>query len=191
MGPMRSALLMCLVVLACGCQATSFQNPPLADSGCDPALAGDWVSLDDAGTPNGELRLSLTAKCELNVAGTEVKQPDAGPTQVHLGRRGNTDYAWFNAAWSNHVFDVKEFEADPQDVYLFRYEVQGQELIMRAIDHKAVAHRIIDGGISGTVRSDENVLVNRVTGPARADILDYPDLFSKESSRFARAKAKL
>jgi hypothetical protein len=125
------------------------------------------------------------------MTGSEVKSAaPAAPTQVYTARRTGQDYAWFSAAWANHLFDVKEFQVDPADVYLFRYEVRDKELLLQAIDHKFVAHQIIDGGITGTVRSDDNLLVNRVTGPARPEILDLPDLFSKDVAHFSREKAK-
>jgi hypothetical protein len=163
----------------------------LVSAGCDPALVGEWISLDDKGVANGELHLSVSATCQMDMTGTSAKPVGAeGPTQVYSGRRAGQAYAWFNAAWANRLFDVKEFQVDPRDIYLFHYEVSGNELRLRSVDHKAVAHRIIDGDITGTVRSDDNVLVNRVTGPARPEILDFPKLFSTESARFAREKAK-
>lgn len=188
---LRSTMLMCVLALTCACQATSFQTPPLADGDCDPALAGGWVSLDDKGVPNGDLRLLISASCQINLTGTSVKQaPPEGPTQAHMARHGGQSYAWLDAGWANRMMEVKEFQVDPGDVYLFRYEVHDDELLLQTVDHKVVAHRIIDGDIAGTVRSDENVLVNRVTGIAQPIVLDVPGLFSKDASRFGREHAK-
>jgi len=187
----RASILVWLLALTCACQGTSFQNAPLASAGCDPALVGEWISLDDKGVANGELRLSISATCQIDMSGTSAKPVAAeGTTQVYTATRAGQAYAWFNAAWANRLFDVKEFQVDPRDIYLFRYEIGGNQLHLRSVDHKAVAHRIIDGDITGTVRSDDNVLVNRVTGPARPEILDFPKLFSTESTNFTREKAK-
>jgi hypothetical protein len=187
----RASILVWLLALTCACQGTSFQNAPLASAGCDPALVGEWISLDDKGVANGELRLSISATCQIDMSGTSAKPVAAeGTTQVYTATRAGQAYAWFNAAWANRLFDVKEFQVDPRDIYLFRYEIGGNQLHLRSVDHKAVAHRIIDGDITGTVRSDDNVLVNRVTGPARPEILDFPKLFSTESANFTREKAK-
>ena len=65
---MKIATCLCLLLLA-GCQATSFQTPPLgAEADCDPDLVGRWVSVTDAGQPNDELRLDIDAACALAVA---------------------------------------------------------------------------------------------------------------------------
>lgn len=187
----RTCVLVWLLALTCACQGTSFQNAPLASAGCDPAFVGEWISVDDKGVANGELRLSVSATCQIDMSGTSAKPVAAeGTTQAYTATRAGQAYAWFNAAWANRLFDVKEFQVDPGDVYLFRYEVNGNELHLRSVDHKAVAHRIIDGDIKGTVRSDDNTLVNRITGPARPEILDLPNLFSADSARFARQKGK-
>lgn len=183
--------VLCLPLLLCACQATSFQNPPLAEEACDPALAGNWSSVDESGKRNGELQLKLSETCQLEISGSSVKAPgSAGATLAHTARRAGHAYAWFNAGWANRLFEIGEFDAPPDDVYVFRYTVQGQDLLLQGLDHKAVAHKIIDDAIPGTVRSDDNALVNRITGPARPETLELPGLFSTDVSRFTREPAK-
>jgi hypothetical protein len=184
---MKIATCLFLLLLA-GCQATSFQTPPLAaETDCDPELVGRWVSVTDAGQANDELRLDIDAACALAVADFDKGQLREGEsTTLRVGRDATGRYAWVTAGWADRRFDAKDLQTDPADIYLFRYRIEGSELVVQTVDHKAVAHRIIDAGIPGTVRSDDRVLANRITGRARPELLTLPDLFEAEPMRFRR-----
>lgn len=184
---MKFAFVLTLALLA-GCQATSFQSPPLAsDPACDPQLVGRWISVTEAGKPNDEMRLDIAADCQLKVADVDKGLLREGePTTLRVSRNATGPYAWITAGWADARFEAKDLQTDPADVYLFRYRVQGSDLFVHAVNHKAVAHRIIDANIPGTVRSDDRVLANRITGRARPELLTLPDLFEAEPLRFRR-----
>jgi hypothetical protein len=57
------------------------------------------------------------------------------------------------------------------------------------IDHKTVAHLIIDRKLDGTVLSDEDRLVNRITGTPQPATLLLPGLFDADTLEFRRAGA--
>jgi hypothetical protein len=184
---MITPIVLCL--FGCACQSTSFQTAPLAaDTGCDPALAGRWASVDDAGHPNDELHLAIDADCRLTVTDREGGRVREGaPTTLRVGHVATQRYAWVTAGWADLRFDASDdLHTDPADVYLFRYHVEADALAVDFVDHKAVAHRIIDGSIPGTVRSDERTLVNRITGPAMPELLAMPELFGAEPAKFRR-----
>lgn len=183
----RSTLLLCLVTLSCACQITSFQTPPLADSDCDRALVGRWQSVDESGKPDGDMTLQIAANCQLVLIDESKDKPSTSePTRLHVAQANGQRYAWVDMAWGLRTLDAKDVVAEAGDVSLFRYQVQGTKLVGNGVDHKAVAHRIIDGKIPGTVRSDDSALANRITGPARPELLDLPELISKDSARFQR-----
>lgn len=182
-----AAALLC--ALACACQSTSFQSPPLAaDPGCDAALVGRWVSVNDQDRPNDEMKLSVGAQCQLSVTDWDKGKPREGAaTTLKVARANGMRYAWMTAGWADVRFaNAEVLGTDPADVYLFRYHVEGDTLEVESVDHKAVAHHIIDGAIPGTVRSDDRALVNRITGPADPQLLAMPDLFGAGGMRFRR-----
>ena len=185
MKPLAIALL---CALACACQSTSFQEPPLAaDAGCDAALQGHWASVNEKDEPTDEMHLDIGADCRLAITDREGGRIREGtPTTLKVARHNGLQYAWFTAAWADARFQVTEdLKTPPEDIYLFRYRVEGDSLQVDPVDHKVVAHAIIDDRITGTVRSEQRNLVNRVTegGP---DLLLVPGLFSEEPMRFRR-----
>ena len=186
---MKAIATLVLCLLACACQSTSFQSAPLAaDAGCDPALAGRWASVDESGHPNDEVHLAIDADCRLTVTDREGGRVREGePTTLRIGHAADQRYGWVTAGWADVRFEATDdLQTDPADIYLFRYHVDGDALSVDFVDHKAVAHRIIDGAIPGTVRSDDRTLVNRVTGPAMPALLATPDLFGAEPAKFRR-----
>lgn len=176
-----------LAGLCCACQSTSFQTPPLAAGACDTALAGRWLSLDAKGEPDGEMELQVSGDCELEVADRNNGVIRRGrPTRLHTARDGGQSFLWVDAAWATTRFEATDLAVDPHDVYVLRYEVDDAQLLVNAMDDKAVAHLIIDGKVPGTIRSGDNELVNRITGPARPEILQLPGVFSADPLRFRR-----
>lgn len=179
---LRPLALLAMAGLFCGCVSTSFQTAPLAAQACDPGLAGAWLSVDKEGKPDGEMRLQLSADCRLQVTDRSAgKEREGEPTTLSTAQRNGQSYAWINAGWTSRRFEMKELPSDSNDVIIFRYKVNGRQLDLEMIDHKLVAHRIIDGAIPGTVMKEENSLINRVTGPARPDLLDIPGLFEADN----------
>ena len=186
---MKTLAVLLLCALGCGCASTSFQSAPLAaDPGCDPALAGNWASVNDAGGPDDEMHLAIGADCSLAVTDRDGGRLREGPaTTLSVAHVADQRYAWVSAEWADLRFEAtEEFRAPAGDVYLFRYRVAGDTLAVEFVDHKAVAHRLIDGDLKGTVRSGDSALVNRVTEAPGTRMLALPDLFDREARQFRR-----
>jgi hypothetical protein len=176
-----------LLALLCACQGTTFQTPPLAAAGCDPALPGRWISINENGRPDGEMVLLFSANCQLDVtdrANGKLREGEA--TQAFVARSGIHTYMWVNAGWAAQRFDFADLAVNPGDVFLMRYAWDHGELLFNDVDDKAVAHLIIDGKIPGTVDYQDDRLLNRITGPARPEALAVPGVFSAEVLRFRR-----
>ena len=79
------ALVSCL--LLAGCEATSFQASPVADAGCDPALAGTWLSVDEKsdGKDDGEARY-LWVDADWAKQRFEIKDTAAPSGDIYLLR---------------------------------------------------------------------------------------------------------
>ena len=186
----RTALSLLAAALLAACQGTSFEKPPIADAGCDPALAGTWLSQDEGPADEGEVVLLVDARCRVHVEeheATGVKRGDG--VQAHLGRHGKHDYLWVDARWAHARFD--EPQAPPAgDVYLLRYQREGELLTLWTPDDKPIAHAIIDNDLTGEVVSRDNRLFNRLTGEPGPDVLDRPGFFKAEPVRFRRQAAR-
>lgn len=184
--PFRHAVLAAGALLLGACQMTTFEAAPIAAGGCDPGLAGRWLSMDEDAAGNGEVVLVLDDACRLVM---EIAQKDSvrrsEPTALHLGRHGLYRYGWVDARWALAQADDARGVPD-SDVYLLRIARDGDRLTLWTIDDKAVAHAIIDGQLSGEVRAKDRDVVNRLTGAGDAALLDHPGLFKSEPVGFLR-----
>ncbi len=182
---MKTAAILLVLALA-GCQITTFETAPLAAAACDPALSGRWLSLGDDGERDGELELRLGGDCRLEVDDLDkgvLRQGAA--TTLRVAEYGGEHYAWVDAAWLRERFGP-EFEAPKSDTYLMRYRVRGDELCLRALDHVAIAHQIIDGDLPGEVHYADHRLSNRITGPATPAVLARRGVFARDELHFKR-----
>lgn len=168
------------------CQNTTFEHPPVVETGCVPALAGDWLSQGVADESDGEVELSIDQQCHLEVLEHEQDGLRRGESTVlHGGKDREQGYLWVDAAWANQRFESKH-AAPAGDVYVLRYRLDGNSLQMRLPDDKAIAHLIIDGKLQGEVQRNEDSLFNRILGPLPAGQLRRHDLFTGEVARFKR-----
>ena len=191
MNLIRGSSLTLLVILA-GCQATTFQNPPVAERACDSQLVGDWFSVADSDSNDtpGEVELRIDRTCGLSMI-EHKKDGDVGgdATKLHVGRDGAQGYFWLDAAWA--FKRAQSSEPPPAgDVYLLRYAIRGKELQLNTADDRAIAHRILNDELKGDVHKTEGTLVNRLTGTVSAEQLHDKIVFDSKPARFARHDAE-
>ena len=184
--------LMFLIASLIGCEATTFQKPPLTEAGCDPQLVGDWLTVPDPGTNEapgeGELQIDKTCKL-IAIDHKQDKTETKDPTQLHVGHDGTQAYAWVDSAWAFR-FAQSDQKAPPGDVTLLRYVIHADELSFSPTDSRAIAHRIIDGDLQGDVRKLDGVLLNRVTGTLTPEELRAKVAFHNDPTRFVRHPTK-
>ncbi len=190
---MKIVRIMALVVAAvlAGCHATTFEHPPVAETGCDPRLVGDWLSVPDPGSGDtlGEAEVQVDATCTLVAVDHEPnKTVRSDPVMAHLGRDDAHTWLWVDAAWG---FKAAQSQQQPPtgDVTVFLYRLDGDKLELALPDDRAVAHRIIDGDLQGDVSKAGGMLLNRVTGKPTASQWRAMILFNDQSGRFERRKA--
>jgi hypothetical protein len=193
-----AALLLSLGGLA-GCETVVFEAPPVAVQACDPALVGNWLSVDKDPKDAGEVELRIATDCTLLFVEHEKDGTREGaPTPLHVGRDGRIAYAWVDAGWAE--FRMRAKDAPPHDpaepypfaegdIVLMQYRVSGRRLELRQADAKLFAHRIIDGKIKGTVKRGDDDLAVRVTAPVDPRQLRDAKLFRSGDMRFERAAA--
>jgi hypothetical protein len=187
MNAMRWLQLAMLVGLA-GCEATTFQNPPLAESACDARLVGDWLSVADSDSNDtpGEVELQIDKACSLSMIEHKKNGDEGGDaTLLHVGRDGAQDYFWLDATWAFKRAQSNQ-PAPAGDVYVLRYVVRDKEMQLYTIDDRAVAHRILDDELKGEVHKTENTLVNRLTGAVTVEQLRGKIAFAAKPARFTR-----
>lgn len=171
-----------------GCEATTFERPPVAELACPSQLAGDWLSVADSTSNDilGEVELQIDRSCNLSII-EHKKDGDVGgaTTLVHVGRDGSQNYLWLDATWAFQRAQSTR-PAPPGDVYVLIYSVDGKELRLFAADDRAIAHRILDDQLKGEVHKTESSLVNRLTGNMTAEQLRTRIAFTAKPARFTR-----
>lgn len=184
---MKNLLIMVACVLLAACEATTFEQAPVAALPCDPALAGHWASEGDGEDDDGEIVLQIDAACQLAVVEqkSDGKPRTGEATPLHLGRHGRHHYAWVDAGWMMRRFD-EDHRFPDGDIFLVRYRQRGDRLDLWPTDDKAVAHAIIDDRLEGEVLARDNELFNRLTGGPDAAVLEHRGLFDAEAVGFRR-----
>jgi hypothetical protein len=192
--PPRLLAFASFVMLLGACQRTVFESPPAAAAACDPALAGRWLSLGDRAEERGELEANIDAACGL----VTIERKQAGPqrstpTTLRHARVDGMNYLWVDAAWVHRNFEVEAGVLDrPGDVYLYAWRLRGDQLLLSAPPHRALAHHVLDKDIKGDVLMQDEDLTIRVRGDAAATraMLRKHRLFRfDEPLRFERAAA--
>jgi hypothetical protein len=187
----RSLALLLLVGLA-GCEATTFEKPPLAETSCDPQLVGDWLTVADPGSSDmpGEGELRIDKSCMLIAIDHKLDKPVTSDTiQLHIGHDGAQKYLWVDSAWAFR-FAQSDEPAPAGDVTVLRYDLQGKDLTLNMTDDRAIAHRIIDGDLQGDVHESDGVLLNRLTGKLTPEQLREKVAFSDKPAQFVRREAE-
>jgi len=186
----RVPLALAALFALAGCQVTTFEQSPLAALPCDPAVVGEWHSIGDEPSGDGEMILRVSADCQLGVEERTVEGPRTGdPTPLFLGEHAGQRYAWTDAGWLLRRFG-EEHAVPAGDVHLVRYRIEGERLALWSTDDKPVAHAIIDGELKGEVIARDNRLFNRLVAPQAPEVLDHPGLFDDEPAWFRKAGAQ-
>ncbi|MEO8742782.1 MAG: hypothetical protein ABI365_06280 [Lysobacteraceae bacterium] len=189
--------LMILLASLIGCDATTFQKPPLAEAACDPQLVGDWLTVPDPGSheAGGEGELQIDKTCQLIVIDhkqdkTRAEQANASdPTQLHVGHDGTQGYFWVDSAWAFH-FAQSDLQPPAGDVTVLRYGISGDDLSLSLTDDRAIAHHLIDGNLQGDVRKIDTTVLNRITGTLAPGQLRDQIAFSDKPAHFVRNNAE-
>ncbi len=188
-------LALCLILPLAGCQRTLFEAPPAAALGCDPALAGQWLSKGDGKDVDGELRVLVDAQCSLHTV--ELRSDGeriSGHTRVGTVDLGRQTIVVIDAAWANRSFDLQAGPLDrPGDVYLFAYRLRGTDTLqLLPVRHKAVAEWALADKLEADILLQDGSLTVRVRGDANAqrDQLRRLRLFDRAAPlTFLRAAA--
>ena len=174
MKPLRM-LLLALVLPLAACDETRFTADPLGEArACEPGLAGTWRIEDDGdGAPEF---VHLEADCDLRLlraapGGEGGLDLDAVARRTvslspSIGRVDGTLYLSltdedFHRAANDEGGDTGHPEASG-GFHVYRIELRGESAQLRGVDHRAVAHALIDGKLNGQVRKDDEGLKNLV-----------------------------
>lgn len=189
----RAATLALSLLTLVGCERTLFERSP-AEAGCDPALAGRWLSQDQNAKDEGELVATIDAQCQLSTVEHKADGPRRStPTTLRTGQADGVRYLWLDAAWANSSFEVERNALDREgDIYLFAYRLRGDRLDLAAPPHRSVAHRVLDKDVPGEVLKQDDSLTVRVTGERdalRKTLRQYRIFRFDDALRFRRANS--
>ncbi|HEU0152373.1 MAG TPA: hypothetical protein VFQ84_03395 [Arenimonas sp.] len=186
----RAALALAALLVLAGCQITTFEQAPLAALPCDPAVVGEWHSIGEAPSGDGEMILRVAADCQLSVEERTAEGPRIGePTRLFLGEHAGRRYAWTDAGWLLRRFE-EDHPVPAGDVHLVRFAIEGDRLSLWSTDDKRIAHAIIDGDLSGEVSARDRRLFNRLVGPPSPEVLEHAGLFDDASADFRKIEPR-
>jgi hypothetical protein len=185
--------LLALLVLGAGCQRTLLSQAP-AEGGCDPALQGHWASAGTRSTAAGEVEATIGADCTLLLVEHGAEGARHWPSIVLSSARvGRRDLLWLDATAANRAFDIAPTALDREgSVYLFAYSASARRLTVVPLDHRRLAHRVIDSALAGAALADGHDLVLRLDGgrDELTALLGARNSFArKEAMRFDRRSA--
>ncbi len=195
MSLMRIFVILPLLATLVACDESRFVVDPLGEARvCEAQLAGNWRIVDD---PDGAPEyLLIDAACNVRVVrgprpgeGSSTLDESTQQSQVELapsiGRIGNVVYATLTDAQYHLAAgedDGKPAHADQRDgFHVFRIEASRDRILLRAVDHQALAKAIIDNQVKGEVSKTDDGLKNLVLLDSRgvAGLLTERWLFRK------------
>ena len=110
------------------------EQSPLAALPCDPAVAGEWHSVGDEPSGDGEMILRVSADCQLEIEERTPAGPRTGDaTPLFLGEHAGQRYAWTDAGWLLRRFG-EDHVLPAGDVHLVRYAITGDRLELWSTD---------------------------------------------------------
>lgn len=183
---MRILSALAVLLLLAGCQATFWAQPPLPAGGCDPAVQGRWysdVDYPDEGESR-QVRLNIDARCQVvatQILGGAVSY-SSSPTSIGMAQLRGQSYVWMNAN-SMLTFNGHSHRTQAGDVVVFRYRVEGENLLIWEVNHLHLRNLISSGAIAGGIDDNEMNEFNRITGPVAPVQLAAPEFFYEEATR--------
>lgn len=176
---MRLAVVVLAVCLLAGCEQTRFESLPGEQiESCDPRWVGNWrfVSFEDD-DEDDVVHVSINADCTEVRTIEEGKQEDLGAT-LRFARVGNLAIIATMLDEDSPKADGDEAKRPPGYHY-FRYQVRRDRITLYDVDHRRVAHWLIDGKLRGSTEFTSGqpggrrlrhgeTLDNFITGDAQA-----------------------
>jgi len=173
---LRIFLILPLLAALGGCDESRFVVDPLGEARvCETQLAGNWLVVDVGGGAPDYLLIDPMCNVRLLRAprageGSSALDGSTQPTQIALapsiGRIDGVTYAtltddqYHRAAGED---DGQPAHADQRDgFHVFRIEAARDRIVLRAVDHAALAKAIIDNKVNGEVSKTDDGLKNVV-----------------------------
>jgi len=185
----RFLLVPAALALLTGCEATRFEQAPLAaDASCDRALLGHWQSRDVPGSSE-RTELRVSADCQLTV--TEHGSSGArttDPVRLHTARLDGMAHAWVDAAWAHAHFVDGGPQLEPGEVYVLQYRFQDGVLEILGPDSALAAKLVRAGRLQGQVEETDFEVFVRIAAGSGRKALQQPGLFIAEDYFFERAE---
>lgn len=161
-------MTLALAALLTACESVQFQSPPSWPlAACDTDLVGDWrvQDLQNPGSGEGEQYLRVSSDCahwhtislEKDENGQLKADVDDIEDDMALGIAHSDQQSYIAALEHPDKSAGTDPASTPRGYVLIAYEFVEDALILRQIDPKTTAHRIIDGAIPGWVdKHDRN-----------------------------------
>ncbi len=176
--PFAPLALVALTALLSACDDTRFATD-LAETTptCDADLSGTWLIVDEDDVLGDYLRVddscAMTLLTQKNVEDEEESHLATVAIHPNLVRVKRDLILTISDADASRVDrmdepDKNEPPLDPPGFRYYRVEGKGDRLRILGVDHRAIAHAIIDAKIEGDTRKKDRNLTNFVTGDREA-----------------------
>ena len=145
-------VLLCAALL-CGCQNTTFENAPAEKMAtCDPHFVGKWrlVSSKDQRNEDNDFFVIVERDCKRWRFIEDGKDDEKTESSTHFAFARIGDLALLTVKDDADASDKNDRQARWKQGYLYlRYEIVDKTVRLYPIDHKHMAHLIIDGTVGG------------------------------------------
>lgn len=143
------------------CDTVEFQSPPsLPLAACDPLLVGDWRAEDLRKEPDGgDLYLRISSDCERwhsigierDEQGKEAAEVDDLEEDLEIGFARSEKQAWIAARDRPDPGKESSPQDKPNGYTLVAWDRDGDHVVLRQVDLRAVSHLIVDDVVPGWI----------------------------------------
>ena len=146
------ALLVCIALLG-GCQNTTFENPPAEKmAACDPHFVGKWrlTNPDEKRSEDKGFFVIVERDCKRWRFIEDGKDDEKTEASTHFAFASLGDLSLLTVRDDADASNKNDAQARWKNGYFYlRYELVDKSVRLYPIDHKHLAHLIVDGAVHG------------------------------------------
>ena len=156
-------LLLCIALA--GCESTTFESMPAGVSDACPAnWPGGWIAIDNQGHDDPDFAVFVSPQCAIENVSAADKTPATAALKPMFWHNAGHDYALLGVI-DSYVLMAEKRDADSVPApgyFMLRWEIENQQMALRAPAHKRIATLIVNGAIDGSVERKKDRSLHNV-----------------------------
>jgi hypothetical protein len=160
----KSVLLLVCIALT-GCESTTFDSMPAgASDACPVNWPGGWIAIDDQGHDDPGFAVFVSPQCAIENVSVTEKSPAPAALKPMFWHNAGHEYALLGVIDSYSLMaEKRDADSVPAPGYfMLRWEIENQQMALRAPAHKRVATLIVNGAIDGSVERKKDRSLHNV-----------------------------